>query len=194
MEEIDRTTIKALSAETRLRILKLLSEHRATGADISRLLGLSPSTVNEHLKKLEAAGLILRRETGHKWVYYEPSRKGGTLVARPSLQFVVVLAIGILVFLGGAFLAIIVQRGLPAPPGASESAATTTTTTIAQESAGVVADAVTQPSLLPIVAMLVGVVIMIVMVSSYYKNKQVTSGTPGLLMASLPPDWRRPPR
>lgn len=176
MEEIDRSTIKALSAETRLKILKLLSEHRATGADISRLLGLSPSTVNEHLKKLEAAGLILRRETGHKWVYYEPSRKGGTLVARPSLQFIVVLAIGILMFLGGAFFAIIVQMGLPAPPGASESAATSaaaaTVTAIAQKSAGAVANTAAQPSLLPLVAMLVGITVIIVMLSSYYGKKR----------------------
>lgn len=176
MEEIDRATIKALSADTRLKILKLLSEHRATGADISKRLGLSPSTVNEHMKKLEASDLVLRKETGHKWVYYEPSGKGRALIVGPgaSARFVMVLAVGILMFLGGAFFAVLQKLPAPAPRPLAEVARSAATTKIAQESAGVVADMVTQPSLLPAVAMLAGAVIIIVMVSSYYKNKPVT--------------------
>lgn len=186
MEEIDRDTIKTLSAETRLRILKMLSEHRATGADMSKRLGLSPSTINEHLKKLEASGLVTRIETGHKWVYYEPSGKGKALTTpihpqqqQPSLQFVIVLAIGILMFFGGA-LATVMQLLPPALRGqliaeAVKSAAAP----ILQKSAaaGAMSDstaaAIAQPSIpLPLVAMLAGAVIIIALLSSsYYRNR-----------------------
>lgn len=175
MEEIDRTTLKAISADTRLRILKMLSEHRATCADISKRLGLSPSTVNEHLKKLEASGLVIRIETGHKWVYYEPSRKGGALMVGPvaSPQFVLVLAIGILMFLGGAFFAI--AQKLPVS-GGQQLGAEAAGAPIMQKSVGAIADAATQypaaqPSVLPILAMLAGAVIIVVLLSAYYKKK-----------------------
>lgn len=183
MEEIDRDTIKTLSAETRLRILKMLSEHRATGADMSKRLGLSPSTINEHLKKLEASGLVTRIETGHKWVYYEPSGKGKALTTpihpqqqQPSLQFVIVLAIGILMFFGGA-LATVMQL-LPGGQLNSE-AVKSAAAPILQKSAaaGAISDSTTaviaQPSIpLPLVAMLAGAVIIIALLSSsYYRNR-----------------------
>ncbi len=168
--EIDGQTIKALSADTRRKILKLLSGHRATGADISRMLGLSPSTVNEHLKKLEASGLVRRIETGHKWVYYEPSEKGHALTTPRSqpLQFVLVLSIGVLLFLGGAFFTLAQKLQPSAAPMMAETATAGASKAVADAS-----QVAAQPSsVLPAAAMLVGAVIIIVMLSSHYYKKK----------------------
>lgn len=177
--EIDVATLKALSADSRLKILKLLSGHRATGADISKRLGLSPSTVNEHLKKLESSGLITRIESGNKWIYYDVSEKGRALMhsnrsGSPPVQFVLVLSIGVLLFVGGALFAI-AQRLQPSST-VTQPLAEAARAAVGEEAviAGSVQALTTgQPSLLPVVTMLVGAVIIIVMLSSYYRNKKM---------------------
>lgn len=62
--ELDRSTIKAISADTRLRMLKMLLKRKKMPSEISREIGLSPSTVVGHLHNLEGVGLIKRVETG----------------------------------------------------------------------------------------------------------------------------------
>lgn len=95
--EIDRATIKALSAETRLKILKTLAKQKKMPSELSREIGLAPSTVVGHLQNLESAGLVKRVETGHKWVYYAPTDKGRYLIQpRVPLQLALSLAAGII--------------------------------------------------------------------------------------------------
>ncbi|MBU4246225.1 MAG: winged helix-turn-helix domain-containing protein [Nanoarchaeota archaeon] len=95
--ELDRNTIKALSAETRLKILKTLAKQKKMPSELSREIGVSPSTVVGHLQNLESAGLVKRVETGHKWVYYTPTDKGRYLVQpRVPLQLALTLAAGII--------------------------------------------------------------------------------------------------
>jgi len=100
--EIDRKTIKALAADTRLEILKSLSNRRKTPSELSKELKLAVSTVTEHLNKLEKAGLINRKDTGHKWIYYELTSKGSSLVKpRYPVEFVLMLSLGLIfIFLG----------------------------------------------------------------------------------------------
>lgn len=101
--EIDKQTIKALSAETRIRILKILNENRRIAAELSNELGLAPSTVNEHLKTMEGAGLVRKNYTGHKWIYYEATDKGKSLI-RPKMPISIILSLSLgiaLVFFGG---------------------------------------------------------------------------------------------
>jgi DNA-binding transcriptional ArsR family regulator len=100
--EINRETLKALASESRLDILKALADRRKMPAELAKQLGLSGSTVSEHLNVLEKAGLIKRIETGHKWIYYELTDKGVGL-ARPKLpvQFVLMLSLGIVLIFGG---------------------------------------------------------------------------------------------
>ncbi len=102
--EIDSRTIRALSADARIRILKMLSGNRRIAADISKELGLAPSTVNEHLKMMEGAGLVMKRDTGHKWIYYEISEKGKNLIApKVPVSIILALSLGIaMVFFGAA--------------------------------------------------------------------------------------------
>ena len=100
--EIDRKTLKALAADTRLDILKSLGRRRKTPSELSKELNLATSTVVEHLNKLEKADLVRREETGHKWIYYALTKKGSALV-KPKVpaQFVIVLSICILVVFAG---------------------------------------------------------------------------------------------
>jgi len=100
--ELDRITIKSLSSETRIDILKSLARRRKMPAELSKEFGMAASTISEHLKNLEQSRLIQKKETGHKWIYYELTEKGNTLV-KPQYtpQFVVVLVLGGLIFLSG---------------------------------------------------------------------------------------------
>jgi len=100
--EIDKKTIMALSSDSRLDILKMLKEQRMLQSEMSKKLDLSPSTVSEHLKKLEEANLIKREARGAKWVYYDLTQKGKSLVQpKIPVQFVLVLSLGIMFVLVG---------------------------------------------------------------------------------------------
>ncbi len=96
--EIDRKTLKALSADTRLDILKSLGKRRKMPSELSKEMGLAASTVIEHLSRLEDAGLVRREETGHKWIYYNLTAKGESLI-RPKvpMQFVIVLGLSVMI-------------------------------------------------------------------------------------------------
>jgi DNA-binding transcriptional ArsR family regulator len=100
--EIDRKTLKALAGDTRLDILKSLSYRRKMPSELSKELNLAPSTIIEHLNKLEEANLVKREETGHKWIYYSLTDEGENLI-KPSIpvQFVLVLSISLIVIFAG---------------------------------------------------------------------------------------------
>jgi DNA-binding transcriptional ArsR family regulator len=100
--EIDRKTLKALAADTRLDILKSLSHRRKMPSELSKELNLAASTVIEHLNRLEEADLVRREETGHKWIYYSLTEKGESLIKpRIPVQFIIVLSISIIVICAG---------------------------------------------------------------------------------------------
>jgi len=58
--------------ETKMSILEMLATKSKTLTDISRELGLSPSTVSQHLKELRMAGAIQQVYAGRprKWKLY----------------------------------------------------------------------------------------------------------------------------
>lgn len=59
--------------ETKKAIVDLLSQKGKTLTDLSNLLSLSPSTINQHLKELEQLGAVKLAEDQHsrKWKYYD---------------------------------------------------------------------------------------------------------------------------
>ncbi len=61
------------SKSTKAKILGMISSRNKTLSDISRELGLAPSTVSQHLQELKESGAILEVENEHvkKWKYYE---------------------------------------------------------------------------------------------------------------------------
>ena len=102
--DIDRKTLKALAADTRLDILKSLGKRRKTPSELAKELNLAASTIVEHLNRLEEADLIRREETGHKWIYYNLTEKGSALVKpRIPTNFVIILGICIMVVFIGFF-------------------------------------------------------------------------------------------
>ena len=83
MEEkitIDKETLKAIAVDSRLNILKLLSQKSYILSDIAIELSLSKPTIKEHLKVLEDANLIEKEKTTRKWKYYSLTFKGRRLI------------------------------------------------------------------------------------------------------------------
>jgi ArsR family transcriptional regulator, arsenate/arsenite/antimonite-responsive transcriptional repressor len=70
---------KALADETRLRLLKLLSEQEGESAlcvgALATRLGVSQSAVSQHLAVLRAAGLVSDERRGY-FVHYRVNRAG----------------------------------------------------------------------------------------------------------------------
>jgi ArsR family transcriptional regulator, arsenate/arsenite/antimonite-responsive transcriptional repressor len=68
------TIFKALSDETRLRIIKLLEEGELCVCDITAALDMVQPKVSFHLSALKEAGLIKDRKQG-KWIHYSLNEK-----------------------------------------------------------------------------------------------------------------------
>ena len=65
---------KALSDETRLRIIKLLEQGELCVCDITAALDMVQPKVSFHLSALKEAGLIKDRKQG-KWIHYSLNEK-----------------------------------------------------------------------------------------------------------------------
>ncbi len=61
--------LRALADDTRLRVLKLISEHPRTTQELAPLVGLSPAGLSKTLRRLREAGLITGRRDGYYVVY-----------------------------------------------------------------------------------------------------------------------------
>jgi len=68
------TIFKALSDETRLRIIKLLEEGELCVCDITAALDMVQPKVSFHLSALKEAGFIKDRKQG-KWIHYSLNEK-----------------------------------------------------------------------------------------------------------------------
>lgn len=64
-----KETFKALSDETRVRILKLLQQREICVCELMQVLGMPQSTLSRHMNMLRRAGLVKGRRQG-KWVYW----------------------------------------------------------------------------------------------------------------------------
>jgi ArsR family transcriptional regulator len=62
-----------LADSTRLRILKILKKGEKNVSKIVEALKLSQPTVSHHLRKLEEAGLVLKRQY-KRWVFYQVNK------------------------------------------------------------------------------------------------------------------------
>ena len=87
---LDRETFKALASDTRLNILKSLDGKKMSLNDIIQATNLNKATLHEHMTKLNEAGLVKKHErVGHKWVYYQLTWKGESLLHPENTQIVV---------------------------------------------------------------------------------------------------------
>ncbi|MBI4144640.1 winged helix-turn-helix transcriptional regulator [Candidatus Woesearchaeota archaeon] len=98
---LDRESFKALAAESRIRILKLLHQRKHMQAELAGALDMSLPAVKEHLDALEKAGLILRKDEGRKWKYYELTQKGKAVLDPEQKRIWIVLSLFIISVAGG---------------------------------------------------------------------------------------------
>jgi len=61
--------VRALSADTRLRMLKLLRGRDMSSVDLQQLLHVPRQTVSYHLSVLQTGGLVRSRREGRRFVY-----------------------------------------------------------------------------------------------------------------------------
>jgi DNA-binding transcriptional ArsR family regulator len=79
--------LKALSDESRLRILGALAEGERCVCQIVALIDLAPSTISRHLAILRAAGLIRCRKSG-RWIHYRLADPSGDDVTRRTVAWI----------------------------------------------------------------------------------------------------------
>ena len=68
------TILKALSDETRIRLLRLLLAEVLCGRALAKRLGISEAAVSQHLKVLKEAGLVEGEKRGY-WNHYSVQGK-----------------------------------------------------------------------------------------------------------------------
>ncbi|MBM3304216.1 MAG: winged helix-turn-helix transcriptional regulator, partial [Candidatus Aenigmarchaeota archaeon] len=90
---LDRKAFKALSSDRRVAILKSLGRRRKMLAELSSELGMSPSTMKEHMDSLVGSGLVAKIDDGHKWKYYELTRAGRNVVSPGETRIWVIIGI-----------------------------------------------------------------------------------------------------
>jgi DNA-binding transcriptional ArsR family regulator len=109
---LDRKSFEALAVDSRVKILKSLKERRKTLSEIAKEQGMSVSGVKEHLETLEGVGLIEKKDDGHKWKYYELTKKGGNIVAPRELRVWILLSMSFIALMA-SMTAIIDVPGFP---------------------------------------------------------------------------------
>ncbi len=99
---VDRDILKVISVDTRMDILKILSEGERNPSFISKQLHKSDSTIIEHLETLRKAGLVKKVETpGKKWVFYTLTERGQGIISSKNRRLVIILGISLLSLAGG---------------------------------------------------------------------------------------------
>lgn len=93
---LDKEVFKTLASGTRVDILKSLDRRRKTLSELSKQLGMSVSTIKEHLDNLVSVGLIEQIDDGHKWKYYELTRKGKDILHPEDKKIWILLGISAL--------------------------------------------------------------------------------------------------
>jgi DNA-binding transcriptional ArsR family regulator len=122
---LDEKSFRALSADSRVSILKSLGERRRTLSELSQKLSLGNSTIKEHCDILVQAELIKQIDEGRKWKYYELTQKGKQIIM-PSLfdevKVLIVLCFATLIVGGFAFMILNTLTSTTTMNSASEQA------------------------------------------------------------------------
>jgi len=131
---LDRKSFEALAVDSRVKILKSLKQRRKTLSELAEEQQMSVSGVKEHLETLEKVGLIEKIDDGHKWKYYELTRKGSDIIGPKELR------VWILLSLASVALIVSIFAMLPTAPMATEMYVADAGADMAVESARLPAD------------------------------------------------------
>jgi DNA-binding transcriptional ArsR family regulator len=167
-EVIDKKILKALSVDARQEIIKKLSKRPYTASELSRLMNKHVTTITEHLKNLEEAGLVQKKPSENKWVYYSLSSKGEHLFQPKYFTWVIVLSLSFIAFIGS--LGSVFFRPYYSMQAAEKSMpAGIESEQIAQRTA----DAAASPEITTVIAVLVIGLAIVGMVYSSYRIKKM---------------------
>jgi DNA-binding MarR family transcriptional regulator len=97
---IDRKTLKAISSDTRMDILKYLSSRKYTLTELSEKTSLKNPTIKEHLDHLIDSNLVKREESDNKWKYYSLTEKGKKLVKPKEVKILISFVISLIATFG----------------------------------------------------------------------------------------------
>ncbi|MCX9010680.1 MAG: winged helix-turn-helix domain-containing protein [Candidatus Methanoperedens sp.] len=99
---IELNDIKNLSSETRLDILRILNGRRSTVSELSRSLDISKSAILYHILRLCEIGFVNRVDDGErKWIYYELSSKGRSVIQSKKITVGLLLSSSVLSLIAG---------------------------------------------------------------------------------------------
>lgn len=90
--EIPTENIKVITDKTRILILKILNKRRHTLSELSKILNLSRLTVIYHTRILEDAGYIRKIDDGRKWIYYELTESGKSVLKWKKVKIIIPVA------------------------------------------------------------------------------------------------------
>jgi len=109
---LNRDMFKALASDTRLDILRALDGKKMGLNEISKETKLNKATLHEHLTKLFEAGLVKKNgREGHKWVYYQLSWKGESLLHPENTRIVVLFSTTLFLMVVGVMHLILFVKG-----------------------------------------------------------------------------------
>lgn len=99
---LDQASFRALASETRIAILRALSEHQMTLTELAERLQISKPGVMKHLELLQEAGLVLREDAERKWIYYRLTTKGERILDPERTRIALALGFSLVVAAAGA--------------------------------------------------------------------------------------------
>jgi len=109
---VDRDTLKVMSVDTRIDILKELYQGERTPSDLGKRLKKSDATIIEHLNGLIKVGLVKKLEhPGKKWVFYTLTERGRGILSSRSRRLIIVVATSLLA-LAGSFVSFLKYKPL----------------------------------------------------------------------------------
>ncbi|MFH2106979.1 MAG: winged helix-turn-helix domain-containing protein [Candidatus Micrarchaeota archaeon] len=105
---LNKELLRAIGAETRIHIMKALSERQKMQSELASELRLSSPTVLEHLDQLVGANLVEKVDEGRKWKYYKLTSLGKKLISssknKTSISAFIVLGILLVLAVGWLYL------------------------------------------------------------------------------------------
>ncbi|MGV8085569.1 MAG: ArsR/SmtB family transcription factor [Candidatus Bilamarchaeum sp.] len=113
---LDKKSFEALSVDTRVKILKSLTQRRKTLSEVAEEQKMSVSGIKEHLETLEQADLVIKIDDGHKWKYYELSKKGRDIVGPKELKVWILLSMSAVALVVSLFVLMLPMTSLEAAP------------------------------------------------------------------------------
>ena len=144
---LDQASFRALASETRIAILRALSEHQMTLTELAERLGISKPGVMKHLELLQEAGLVLREDAERKWIYYRLTTKGERILDPERTRIALALGLSVATAAVGAGVTALVSAtrgpGYTPFPGPAIAVDTLTIVPLAVLGLGAIASLVT---------------------------------------------------